>query len=110
MEDELIVVIDEAPSTWLGRGQGRDDHVAETGVRSSLEGGKSEGGDEFSFISNRPPRGMCWTTTLFPRTSAYVKMLVIQLFTSTGTELRTAYILNKPEFTLPQLGTPTAME
>lgn len=35
MEDELVVVIDVAPSLWPGRGRGRDDHVGGPVLRFS---------------------------------------------------------------------------
>lgn len=58
--------------------------------------------------SNKPPRLMCCTTTLLPRTSAWRRMSMIMRVTRVAQ--LTSYILNNPELTLPQLGTPNAIE
>ena len=62
--------------------------------------------------SNNPPRGMCWTTTRFPKTSAWVhgRFFFSEVGGHTARNRHTSYILNKPELTFPQFGTPMAIE
>jgi hypothetical protein len=65
-----------------------------------------------TFYSSIPPNGRCWTTTRFPRTSAWWQHASPLL--SYHTVLRvvhlTSYILKRPELTFFQLATPVAME